>query len=81
MAQKNAAGDATAEAEFKKALEVNPNYAVAHNDLGIALIKKERVAEAIAQFQEAVRLKPDYANAQKNLARAQAMAQLAPGSP
>jgi len=61
-------------AQFRRALEINPNYAEAHNNLAIALYQKGQVDEAIAQFQEALRLKPDYKDAQDNLAKVQAMA-------
>jgi len=61
-------------AQFQKALEINPNHDLAHNNLGIAFFKKGQVAEAIVQFQEAVRLNPDDNDPQNNLAKVQAMA-------
>ena len=41
-------------AEYQKALEINPNYAEAHYNLGNALIQKGQVDEAIAEFQKAL---------------------------
>ena len=52
---------------------MKPDDAAARNNLGIALVSKGRLDEAIEQFQAAIRLKPDDAEARKNLARALAM--------
>jgi len=57
MAQKNAAGDATAEAEFKKALEVNPNSAQTSYQLGMLIVREKNVArlpEALYEIARAV---------------------------
>ena len=56
--------------QFQEAIRLKPDYAEAHNNLGIALGRKGQTDEAISQFQEAIRLKPDYAEAHNNLARA-----------
>ena len=53
--------------QFQEALRLKPDYAEAHNNLGIALARKGQIDEAISQFQEALRLKPDYAEAHYNL--------------
>lgn len=45
-------------AEFKKAIEIYPDYAAAHYYLGIALMKSNLVASR-AEFREAVRIMPD----------------------
>ena len=66
--------------QFQKALEINPNDAEIHCNLGIILIQKGQVEDAIVQFQEALKLKPNYGDAQSNLAKAQAMARQAHGS-
>ena len=42
------------------------NY-IAHNELGNALLQKERLDEAVAQYQMALQIKPDYAEAHNNL--------------
>ena len=53
--------------ELRKALEIDPDYTEAHNDLGTALFHKGQTAEAITQYQEAIRFKPDFAEAHYNL--------------
>ena len=55
---------------YQKALQINPDYAEAHNNLGNALLQKGRVDEAIAQYQKALQIKPDYAEAHDNLGNA-----------
>ena len=55
------------EALFRHTLEVTENNYVAHDSLGMALVKKGQTQEAISQLQEAIRLKPDYAKAYDNL--------------
>jgi len=54
-------------AAFKDAIRVKPEYAEAHNNLGIALAEKGLVDESIAAFKETIRLKPDDAPAYCNL--------------
>jgi len=46
---------------------IKPEDAVSYNNLGIGLLKKGQIDEAISYFQEAIRLKPDYAEAHYNL--------------
>ena len=54
-------------AHYQKALQINPDYAEAHNNLGNALLQKGRVAEAITHYQKALQIKPDYAVVHDNL--------------
>ena len=53
--------------EFELALAINPDYADAHNNLGIALGATGNVAGAIVHFRRALEIRPDYADAQNNL--------------
>ncbi len=56
---------------YEEALRLGTAQAhIAHNGLGVALMKQGRVAEAAAHFREALRLKPDYDFARANLERA-----------
>jgi protein O-mannosyl-transferase len=52
---------------YQKALQVNPDYAEAHNNLGYALFQKGAVDEAMVHFQKALQIKPDYAEAHYTL--------------
>ena len=52
---------------FKHALEVTRGSALVHNNLGVALMGRGRIEEAIAHYQEALRLRPGYATAHNNL--------------
>jgi tetratricopeptide (TPR) repeat protein len=55
-------------AELKAALQIDPNFAEAHNNLGRALSQTSgRMPEAIAEYQAALQIKPDYAQARANL--------------
>jgi hypothetical protein len=49
------------------ALRINPRYAEAHNNLGVALKRKGQLDEAVSSYQETLRLKPDHADAASNL--------------
>ena len=59
---------AKAAAQFKLALQADPTYAGAYNNLGITY---ERLGdeEAQAQFERAIQLRPDFTHAHFNLAR------------
>ena len=52
---------------YRRALELNPDYAEAHNNLGIALKDQGQLDEAVACCRRALELKPDYAEAHNNL--------------
>jgi tetratricopeptide (TPR) repeat protein len=55
---------------YRDALKAKPNYADAHLNLGVALVRLNKTAEAIAEFQEALKSKDDYVEAHSNLAAA-----------
>jgi tetratricopeptide (TPR) repeat protein len=56
---------------FKHAIRVTdkkyPSFALVHNNLGIALVAKQKNEEAISHYKMAIKLKPDYASAYNNL--------------
>jgi len=57
-------------AEYRKALELDPGYAPAHNYLGAALDDQGDLDGAVASYRRAVELAPDFAAAHYNLGNA-----------
>ena len=55
---------------YKQAIKINPNYAEAHNNMGIALKDKGDLEAAIDSYQQALKIKPDYAEAYYNMGNA-----------
>ncbi len=55
---------------WRKALELNPDHAELHNNLGAALFDTGSVAEAISHLERALALDPENAKAHGNLANA-----------
>jgi hypothetical protein len=54
-------------AHFTMSLQLKPQSAAAHYNLGTALTVARRLDEAAAEYREALRIDPDYANAHNNL--------------
>ena len=52
---------------YQKAIELNPSFANAYNNLGIALKEQGKLEEAIQVYQKAVDIQPQFANAQNNI--------------
>ena len=59
---------------FSRAVEIDPNQPVFHNNLGAAYQEKGEVKRAVTHYQNAIRLKPDFAEACCNLGKAWAQA-------
>ena len=57
-------------AEYRTAIRIQPDFALAHNNLGSALDRKGKRDEAIAEHRTAIRLQPDFALAHNNLGSA-----------
>jgi tetratricopeptide (TPR) repeat protein len=57
-------------AHYRRATDLQPDYAPAYNNLGVTLRAQGRVDEAIAAYQEGLRLKDDYPDLHYNLANA-----------
>jgi Flp pilus assembly protein TadD len=53
--------------EWRKAVELGPAEAAAHNNLGVALAETGKADEAIAQYTRALELSPRYPDAHNNL--------------
>jgi protein O-GlcNAc transferase len=53
---------------FQRALQIQPEDADAHNNLGIVLAQQGKFDEALAHYHEALRLKPGFLPALNNLA-------------
>ena len=65
LLQKGQLGEAIA--QFRKALDIYPNYDAGHYNLGVALFREGQFDESIAQFQKALQINPNYAEAHSNL--------------
>jgi tetratricopeptide (TPR) repeat protein len=64
-------GNQEAIAQFRDAVNLNPAYAEAHNNLGAVLFAGGAADEAVTHYKNALDLKPDYTDARENLANAQ----------
>jgi len=58
-----------AEKAFRSALEIDPSYAAAHNDLGYVLELQGKFSEAMAEYRKAIEEQPDSRQAHFNLGR------------
>jgi tetratricopeptide (TPR) repeat protein len=54
-------------AQFRRAIEIKPDYALAYNNLGSALTELGRFDEAVSNFQRAVKIQPDFVEVYGNL--------------
>jgi len=61
-------------AKFRKAIEINPDYAEAHYNLGVAYSMKGMYDEEVAEYRKAIELHPNYAEAHYNLGLVYGMA-------
>ena len=52
--------------QYDKSIELNPNYAEAYNNRGVAKDSLGEHKDAITDYNQAIRLKPDYAEAYNN---------------
>ena len=59
-----------AETQFKRAIELAPNFAPVSEEMGNALAKQRKFEEAIPYFEKAVQLDPELASAHKKLGQA-----------
>jgi Flp pilus assembly protein TadD len=54
-------------AAFQSAIRLRPDYAQAHNSLGLVFLQTGDDEKAISAFREAIKLRPDFADAHQNL--------------
>ncbi len=52
---------------YRRAVDTDPTFVIAHNNLGMVYIDKGELPEAVAALKRAVRADPDYAEAYNNL--------------
>ena len=52
---------------YKRAIALNPNHSIAHNDLGVLLIHLGKTNEAINNFQKTINISPKNTKAYLNL--------------
>jgi Flp pilus assembly protein TadD len=64
---------------LNRLLRIAPNYADAHNNLGLVLLGTGRKSEAVPHFAKALRLQPGNIHAAKNLELARDAGDGAPG--
>jgi tetratricopeptide (TPR) repeat protein len=57
-------------AQFREAVRLRPDFAEAHNNLGLVLIQGGDDEAGIAALRQAVKIRPDYADAHANLGAA-----------
>ena len=54
-------------AEYQKAIQINPNFAQARNNLGNVYYNQSKLEEAVVEYQRAIAINPNYAKAHYNL--------------
>jgi Flp pilus assembly protein TadD len=54
-------------AHSRRAVELAPGYAEAHNDLGVGLARIGEMDSAVSQYKQALAIKPEYDEAENNL--------------
>lgn len=55
---------------IRQVIAMEPDYAVAHHNLGVLLLQKDQVDEGIASFEKALQLQPGYDHARNALRQA-----------
>ena len=53
-------------AEYQEIIQLNPDSAVAHNELGITLAGQGQLDAALSEFRRAIELMPEFAGAYGN---------------
>lgn len=53
--------------EYRQALVTQPNYALAHCNLGVALEKQGKLDDAVREYQQTLKIMPDFRQARDRL--------------
>ncbi len=61
-----------AEAEFRQAIAANPWNATAHANIGVVMLRRDRLEDAIRWFEKALEIDPQVAGVREMLARKRA---------
>ena len=56
---------------YNHAIKIQPGYAVAYNNIGLALVEKNEIRKAKRAYTEAIKLAPNYTDAHRNFSRIQ----------
>ena len=59
--------------DFKKALELNKQFAMAYNNMGVILATQKRYEDALAMYAKAIEINPQFGMAYYHQAAAQEM--------
>jgi protein O-mannosyl-transferase len=52
---------------YRTTIERNPDCWMAHNNLGVAMLEKGQIKDAISHFDEVIKIKPDFPNVYQNM--------------
>jgi len=66
--------------EYRRALKLRPDYAQAHNNLGVIYLYLGKVGEARKEFEQALRINPGLLPARKNLEALKKLKANSPGN-
>ncbi len=54
---------------YREAIRIDPDYAKAHHNLALVLVRQGDLEQAAEHLEEAIRIDPGYASAHRNLGK------------